>query len=65
VLADRVEDVLNAALLPQASEPPVEAVQPGRGAVPVREAMNEGIHIIESPSTVEDQEPVDAPARQG
>jgi ATP-dependent Lon protease len=65
VLADRVEDVLNAALLPQASEPPVEAVQGERGAVPVREALNEGIHIIESPSTVEDQEPVDAPARQG
>jgi hypothetical protein len=29
----------------------------------VRETMGEGIHIIESPSTVEDQKPVDAPAK--
>jgi ATP-dependent Lon protease len=63
VLADRVEDVLNAALQPQPSEPPVEAAQPTANVVPVREGMDEGIHIIESPTTVEDQEPVDAPAK--
>jgi ATP-dependent Lon protease len=62
VPVDRVEEVLEAALEPQPSEPPVEAAngqQPDQR--PIHEELDEGVHIFESPTTVEDQEPVDAP----
>lgn len=62
VLVDRVEEVLEAALEPQPSEPPVEPADGQQSdGPPIREAINEGVHIVESPATVEDQEPVDAP----
>jgi ATP-dependent Lon protease len=65
VLADRVEEVLEAALEPQASEPPVEPANGQPDQRPIHEEMDEGVHIFESPTTVEDQEPVDVPAKQG
>lgn len=64
VLVDRVDEVLAAALRQRVVEPPVES--PGTHAVdgqpPIREGLDEGVHIVDSSVTVADEEPVDAPA---
>ncbi len=62
VLVDRVDEVLEAALRPEVVEPPVApAGRNGRGQPPIREAIDEGAHIIDSSVTVPDEAPVDAP----
>ncbi len=70
IAVDHVEEVLKAALREQPVEPPVEeprgVQQPG--GPPIREAIDEGVHIVDSSVTVPDEEPMDAPpvpAQQG
>ncbi|HEY0738059.1 MAG TPA: endopeptidase La [Herpetosiphonaceae bacterium] len=64
VLVDRVDEVLKAALRSQPIEPPVEEPrsQPDNGA-PIREALDEGAHIVDSSVSVPEDEPADVPAR--
>jgi ATP-dependent Lon protease len=64
VLVDRVDEVLKAALRSQPVEPPVEEPrsQPDNGA-PIREALGEGAHIVDTSVSVPEDEPADVPAR--
>ena len=59
VPVERIEQVLDAALRPEPVEPPVQAVD-GRAA-PVREGMEEGVHIIDASTDVPEEDPADAP----
>ncbi len=71
IAVDHVEEVLKAALREQPVEPPVEEPREpqGRGGdLPIRETIDEGVHIVDSSVTVPDEEPMDAPpvpAQQG
>jgi ATP-dependent Lon protease len=60
VLVERVEEVLEAALDPQPVEPPVEGADGEAGtSPPIKEALDEGVHIVDSSVPVEEEEPVD------
>jgi ATP-dependent Lon protease len=62
VLVDRVDEVLDTALRREPVEPPVEEPQgQPTGGPPIREDLDEGVHIVDSSMTTEDQEPVDVP----
>jgi ATP-dependent Lon protease len=68
---DHVTEVLKAALREEPVEPPVEEPRASaghQGEPPIREAIDEGVHIVDSSVTVPDEEPMDAPpvpAQQG
>ncbi|HEX6291720.1 MAG TPA: endopeptidase La [Herpetosiphonaceae bacterium] len=64
VLVDRVDEVLPAALRKEPVEPPVEEPPShAENGPPIREELNEGVHIVDTSVPTEDQEPVDVPAR--
>ncbi len=65
VPVDHVDEVLRIALREQPVEPPVEeplpTERPHPGEPPIREAIDEGAHVVDSSTTVPDEEPFDAP----
>jgi ATP-dependent Lon protease len=56
VPVERVEEVLDEALQPRAVEPPVAPAEPGETA---HEGLDEGVHMIDATTPVEEEEPVE------